>query len=99
MGEDQAQENADRFYWERGPCCAGCDYWRGLNSVAGECQRSRLIPGGERAAMLGIHGCSLSVGAGHALTPRDYWCGNFRDAFDWLSLPPAYLRIIGLARP
>lgn len=34
-----SQEHIDRFYFERGPCCAGCDWWRHINSVAGICER------------------------------------------------------------
>lgn len=90
------QEAVDAFYHAAGrPCCAGCDWWRHLNSVAGLCTLSPPIPGGERGAMLGLHGSSLNPGAGHAMTPRGHLCGQFRDAFDWRSLPPAYLRRIG----
>lgn len=35
----ERQEYVDRFYWQNGPCCAGCDWWRHINSVAGECER------------------------------------------------------------
>jgi hypothetical protein len=33
--------------------------------------------------------------AGHILTNREHRCGDFKDDFDWSSLPPAYLRRIG----
>ena len=39
MSETERQEYVDRFYWSNGPCCAGCDWWRHHNSVAGECTR------------------------------------------------------------
>lgn len=93
------QENIDAFYRAHGPSCAGCDWWRSLNSLAGECRRSAPIAGQERAAMLGITGCSLSVGAGHAMTRRDHLCGEFKDDFDWSGLPPSYLKKIGYSRP
>ena len=33
---ERTQAILDQFYKERGPCCAGCDWWRWHNSVAGE---------------------------------------------------------------
>ena len=39
--------------------------------------------------------CSLTLGAGHVLTPRDHHCGEFKDEFDWPSLPAHYLRSVG----
>ena len=89
------QEAIDRFYWRNGACCAGCDYWRSINSVAGECLKSAPVSGEGRADMLGIDKSSLRVSAGHALTPRGHVCGDFVDDFDWPSLPVAYLARIG----
>lgn len=94
---DERQEVLDTFYHQHGPCCAGCDWWRSLNSRAGECRRTAMIPGADRSAPLGIVGASLALGAGHAMTPREHACGEFKDGFDWRSLPPAYLRRIGAA--
>lgn len=45
--------------------------------------------------MMGIHSVSLVTGAGHIVTPRDHSCGDFRDGFDWASLPVPYLLRIG----
>ena len=45
--------------------------------------------------MLGMSGCSLLLQAGHILTLRDHHCGDFKDEFDWSSLPKHYLRRIG----
>lgn len=93
---DERQAILDAFYWQNGPCCAGCDWWRSLNALAGECTRSAPAPAVERGAMIGISdGCSLSIGAGHTLTTREHRCGEFADAFDWSALPPHYLRRIG----
>lgn len=92
---EEKQEAIDAFYHAHGRCCAGCDWWRWLNSLAGECTRSAPVSGEQRFAMLGIHGASLRVGAGHVLTRRDHLCGEFRDNFNWSSLPPHYLRRIG----
>lgn len=94
MSGADLQERLDRFYFENGPCCAGCDWWRALNSVAGECTRSAPVSGEQRFAMLGIHGASISLSAGQILTKLDHRCGDFKDDFDWPSLPLAYLRAI-----
>ena len=100
---DTWQESVDTFYhWKSGPCCAGCDWWRSLSSLVGECHRSAMVSGDDRMLALGIEWCSLPFGAGHAVTKRDHVCGEFKDEFDWSSLPPAYLRRIGakqLLRP
>lgn len=90
-----AQKHADKFYFQHGPCCAGCDHWQLVNSCVGLCLKSKIVPGHERASMLGIHGCSLDVGAGHAMTQCDHVCAHFSDAFDWSTLPLHYLREIG----
>ena len=89
------QEIIDAFYWKAGRCCAGCDWWHHLNSVAGECTRSAPVATGNRFAMLGVQASSLDAGAGHVMTPRNHVCGDFRDTFDWPSLPVPYLKRIG----
>ena len=38
---------------------------------------------------------TLPASAGHIVTPRGHSCGEFRDDFDWSSLPPSYQRSIG----
>jgi hypothetical protein len=89
------QQIMDTFYHRHGKCCAGCDWWRYHNSLSGECHRSAPVSGAERFAMLGMESCSMALTAGHVFTPRDHVCGDFKDDFDWLSMPPAYLRKIG----
>jgi hypothetical protein len=91
----KAQEFIDRFYVEHGPCCAGCDWWRSLNSRAGECHKAAPVSGIERFAMIGIEKPSLQLEAGQIMTQREHHCGDFKDEFDWASLPPHYLRKIG----
>ena len=93
----RVQEFADRYYTENGPCCAGCDWWHHGSSIIGECRRSAPVAGEQRYAMLGIHGASLPLEAGHAITRRERHCGDFKDEFDWSSLSPLYLRRIGRA--
>ena len=95
---DVVQEFIDRFYWDNGPCCAGCDWWRSLNSTVGECVRSEPVSARERYDMIGIDWCSVALDAGHVLTLRGHHCGEFKDEFNWFSLPAPYLRRIG-ARP
>lgn len=92
---EKNQMFADRFYTANGPCCAGCDWWDSFNGVAGQCTRSAPVAGTERLAMLGMTGVSRPIGAGHIMTPREHRCGDFKDEFDWGSLPPHYLKLIG----
>ena len=93
--DDCTQRILDSFYTQHGPCCAGCDWWLFQNSAAGECTRSAPVPGAERAGMLGIDWSSRPMHAGHVMTPREHHCGDFKDDFDWHSLPPLYLKRIG----
>ena len=92
---DIRQEFIDTFYWKNGPCCAGCDNWRSLNSHVGECLASAPVSDDARLAMLGIDLFSLRMGAGHALTRKDHHCGAFKDDFDWSSLPLPYQKRVG----
>jgi len=95
-GESAMTGRVDRFYFAHGRCCAGCDHWRHLRGgVIGECSRSPVLSEVERTSLLGMTAVSMSVGAGLALTPRAFVCGEFRDSFDWKSLPAEYLRSIG----
>lgn len=89
------QEYHDRFYFRHGPCCAGCDWWRSISGLVGNCTKSKIVSGRERLGMLGIDRCSARIKAGHAITARDYICGNFKDEFDWTSLPLPYRKRIG----
>ena len=86
----------DKFYFAKGKCCACCDYWRtnGIG-ITGECTNSKIISSKERLGFLGWRNCTLDIGAGHAITRRDYVCGQFKDSFNWESLPILYLKQIG----
>ena len=92
---DAMQEHIDAFYMANGPCCAGCDWWRYISSQTGECLRSAPVSGTERFAMIGIEWCSMPLSAGHVLTPARHHCGDFKDDFDWSSLPLPYRKRIG----
>ncbi len=94
---DIRQEVLDRFYFSKGPCCAGCDWWHSISSLVGECTRSAPVSGHDRLAMMEMTSISAPVGAGHALTNRDHHCGEFKDDFDWSSLPLPYRKRVGAA--
>lgn len=98
MDATKRQEIIDRYYTERGPCCAGCDWWHHVNSVAGECRRSAPVAGAQRYALMGMRFIAARTEAGHVMTPRHHVCGEFRDDFDWSTLPAHYLRAIGRNR-
>ena len=91
-------EIIDSFYIKHGPCCAGCDWWQYANSVAGQCIKSAPVTASERLSVTGISSISVHIGAGHPITFRDHYCGDFKDEFDWSSLPSHYLRRIGKER-
>lgn len=77
--QERTQAIVDAFYKARGPCCAGCDWWRWYNPLVGECIRTVPTAGIERFAMLGVESSSLTPGAGHIMTPRAHVCGEFKD--------------------
>ena len=85
----------DSFYVKNGPCCAGCDHWRHVNSMVGECLRSAPVASGDRTGMLGISGSSPAPAAGHTTTRGDHRGAAFDAAFDGPLPPPYYLRSIG----
>ena len=94
----KTQEIADLWYFQHGPCCAGCDWWNNHNSIVGECLRSAPVSAAERIAMIGCDGTSYpmgQIGAGHVFTFRGHHCGEFKDEFDWSTLPASYLKRIG----
>lgn len=92
---DARQEVLDTFYFRNGPCCAGCDWWRSLSSLVGECHRSAMVSGEDRMLALDISSSSLAFGAGHAITRRAHHCGEFKDDFDWTTMPLPYRRRVG----
>lgn len=95
MTETAMQEAHDAYYHRNGPCCAGCDWWRHISAIVGECTKSAPVSGNERMTMLGFSHSSMPIGAGHVVTKRDHHCGDFKDDFDWSSLPLPYRVRIG----
>ena len=95
---DQTQEYLDRFYHQNGPCCAGCDHWRAFNSLVGECRATAPVLARERGELIHITSSSRQLSAGHVLTRREHHCGEFKDEFDWSSLPLAYQKRVGASK-
>lgn len=96
MDVSERQEWLDRFYFTHGPCCAGCDWWRSLSSQIGECRRSApTMSSTDGLQLMGIDWCSRDFGAGHMITNKDHHCGDFKDGFDWSSLPLPYRKRVG----
>lgn len=94
----KTQEASDRFYAQHGPCCAGCDWWHNSSALIGECRKSAPVAAEQRYGMVKMDRISWQLreqDAGHILTNRDHLCGDFKDEYDWSSLPPHYLRRIG----
>lgn len=89
------QEFLDRFYWQNGSCCAGCDWWHSISPKKGECHRAPIVSGNDRMLAMDITSCSLPFGSGHPITDLDHVCGEFKDEFDWSSLPPSYRSSVG----
>ncbi len=77
------QNIIDHFYIENGDCCAGCDWWRHINSVIGECIKSSPVSGPERSSIFGLLSNPCLNESGHPLTRRDHYCGDFKDSYDW----------------
>lgn len=80
MKHAKTQAAIDAFYRSRGPCCAGCDNWRWMNSVVGDCIKSAPVSGKERFDMIGVSYASVAPTAGHVVTWRHHLCGEFIDS-------------------
>lgn len=93
----EMQAAVDRFYWSHGPCCSGCDWWAHLTSRMGECRRhAPSMSSADRWASVGMSVVfDAPAEPGHPVTPRDYHCGDFKDEFDWSSLPLPYRKSVG----
>lgn len=72
------QAYVDAFYAKNGPCCAGCDFWRWINTAVGECVRHAPDPSHDAAGGLDIQGWS-GPPSSTMLTKREHWCGDFQD--------------------
>ena len=88
------QEECDRFYWENGRCCAGCDHWGSDAALIGTCAAAGIVSGQQVLASMGLQSCSYTPPPGLPYTNHNFHCGKFRDDFDWLTLPVEYLERI-----
>lgn len=90
------QEICDTQYWSNGPCCAGCDHWDSYAGLTGECQYAGIIPGDQVLASMGIQWSTLhNPSPGYPFTKARHCCSNFKDEFDWSTLPDDYLVKVG----
>lgn len=89
------QAECDNLYWSRGQCCAGCDHWQSDMGMSGSCSAAGIVSGEEVLRSTGITFCSYTPPPGFPLTHGDFYCGKFKDDFDWSELEPEYLRQIG----
>jgi hypothetical protein len=89
------QERCDTFYWSRGRCCAGCDFWTSSEGDIGECTSAPPVSGDQVLKSLGISWSSYTPPPGQPFTRRDHVCGAFQDNFDWSMLDGGYLKRIG----
>jgi hypothetical protein len=77
------QKFVDEFYKNNDDCCAGCDSWRFINSIIGECIKSSPVSSTERMGMIDIQSASITPCPGHVITKRDHVCGDFVDSYKW----------------
>ena len=88
------QARCDKFYWQNGRCCAGCDHWSSDAGDIGICTSAPPVSGMEVMRSLGISWSTYTPPPGRPFTRRDHVCGAFKDDFDWSSLDPEYLKSI-----
>jgi hypothetical protein len=89
------QEINDRRYFQNGPCCAGCDHWETIGGQNGQCKKAAPVSGYEVMKSLGMYGFSYVPGPDHPYTLWNHHCGDFKDSFDWSSLPLLYRKRVG----
>lgn len=92
---DWYQEQMDTDYWSNGQRCSGCDYWQSSEGKVGECSAAGILSGAERVKLIGINFISYTPEPGFPYTRHNFWCGKFKDGFDWSSLDDDYLHKIG----
>lgn len=92
------QARCDSRYWTYGQRCSGCDYWASSEGDFGACQHAGIVSGQDVMMSLGLSFCSAPIQPGYPLTNDGHWCANFKDDFDWSSLPKEYLAEIGAMR-
>lgn len=96
--ERRYQEHCDRTYWTYGKCCAGCDHWQSEMGNLGFCIAAGIVTGEQVMRSMDIAFCSYTPPPGFPLTKAEFYCGQFRDDFDWSTLDHDYLAKIGALR-
>lgn len=93
--DEKYQAHCDQEYWTKGQSCFGCDFWDSDCGNTGHCRAAQIVSGDQVLLSMGVEWASIEVAPNHPVTKGEYWCGKFRDNFDWASLPTHYLRSIG----
>lgn len=92
------QEQCDTEYWTFGKCCFGCDHWQSNMGNIGHCVESGIVSGENVMKSLGVDFCTYTPPPGFPMTKGEFYCGKFKDDFDWSSLELDYLKRIGAFR-
>ena len=95
---EKYQAICDKFYWENGPCCAGCDHWESDAGMIGICTSAPIVSGEQVLKSIGITSCTYTPRPGHPYTEASFKCGSFKDEFEWSTLPAEYLNEIGASK-
>lgn len=92
------QAKCDQIYWSSGQCCAGCDHWRSDMGNLGQCAAAGIVSGAEvLKSILSDEGfySGPTPEPGLPWSRARFYCGKFRDEFDWSTLDQEYLEHIG----
>lgn len=89
------QETCDNIYWSFGKCCAGCDHWASDGGLIGTCAAAGIVSGRDVIRSTGATYCSYTPPPGLPFSNAKFYCGKFKDDFDWSTLEPEYLSRIG----
>lgn len=89
------QQKCDTDYWREGQRCSGCDHWQSEGGSAGRCTAAAVVSGEQVLKSLGFSWATWAPAPGHPFTDSSFWCGKFKDDFDWSGLDDIYLHKIG----
>jgi len=93
------QARCDADYWRFGKRCSGCDYWVSEQGYLGQCQQAGKLSGLDVLKSCGFEHYTGPIPAPDYPFTRAWGaCVNFKDDFDWSSLPQEYLVEIGAVR-
>lgn len=89
------QQQCDADYWSNGQRCSGCDFWESEGGMIGACSAVGVVSGSDVMRSMGIRWSTYIPEPGFPITRSDFWCGRFKDDFDWSALDNDYLHQIG----